>query len=79
MKKLLTIPNTIGDVAECIQKMRSKPVGSFQSVMDRVEQGNCPQCDCRVVGFTDELSKTEYKISGLCQQCQDDFFGAGGR
>jgi len=73
------IPTKIADVVDCIRNMRSKPVGSFQAVMDNVEQGLCPQCDKRVRGFNDELSMTEYKISGLCQQCQDDFFGAGGR
>jgi hypothetical protein len=25
--------------------------------------------------FRDELSAKEYTISGLCQDCQDDFFG----
>lgn len=25
--------------------------------------------------FTDHLSQTEYAISGLCQLCQDAFFG----
>ncbi len=25
--------------------------------------------------FTDEISKREYSISGLCQKCQDKFFG----
>jgi len=25
--------------------------------------------------FRDALSKKEYEISGLCQQCQDNFFG----
>lgn len=26
--------------------------------------------------FRDELSAKEYRISGLCQACQDDFYGA---
>ena len=30
------------------------------------------------VEFTDESSRREYGISGLCQTCQDSFFGAGG-
>jgi hypothetical protein len=25
--------------------------------------------------FRDDLSIKEYKISGMCQKCQDDFFG----
>ena len=26
--------------------------------------------------FTDEVSKREYRISGLCQKCQDSIFSA---
>jgi hypothetical protein len=41
-------------------------------------QGYCPVCSGPVIGFRDELSKTEYGISGLCQSCQDSTFGADG-
>ena len=27
--------------------------------------------------FRDDLSRREYVISGLCQRCQDEVFGAG--
>lgn len=27
--------------------------------------------------FRDDLSRKEYTISGLCQECQDDIFGRG--
>lgn len=27
--------------------------------------------------FRDELSRSEYQISGLCQKCQDTFFTGG--
>lgn len=42
-----------------------------------VEDKICPLCgaDIKDVVFRDELSKQEYKISGLCQKCQDDIFG----
>jgi hypothetical protein len=26
--------------------------------------------------FRDDLSRKEYQISGMCQRCQDDIFGA---
>lgn len=40
--------------------------------------GKCPFCGKPVDpnSFRDELSKREFQISGLCQKCQDDFFGA---
>lgn len=36
--------------------------------------GTCACCHKIAVAFTDELSVAEYKISGLCQVCQDDLF-----
>ena len=48
----------------------------FGEQVDRVERGLCPLC-MQVIGeFRDALSKKEYSISGLCQSCQDDVFGA---
>jgi uncharacterized CHY-type Zn-finger protein len=37
----------------------------------------CPFCQkpIKEKDFRDELSIREYGISGLCQSCQDDFFG----
>ena len=40
-------------------------------------KGFCPICKCKEPekkGFVDELSKKEFEISGLCQECQDDIF-----
>lgn len=31
-------------------------------------------CGQSITGFKDELSAREYRISGLCQNCQDAFF-----
>ena len=44
--------------------------------MDAVDEGKCPLCSNKVdeTTFTDELSRREYKISGICQECQDDLF-----
>jgi len=39
--------------------------------------GQCPTCDCsspEKKGFKDELSKKEFGISGMCQDCQDSTF-----
>ena len=48
----------------------------FNKEMDRVEAGKCPMCN-KVINpseFKDELSRKEFKISGMCQKCQDDIF-----
>ena len=35
----------------------------------------CCGTDANKKGFVDELSIKEFKISGLCQSCQDETFG----
>lgn len=51
----------------------------FGKAVDAVEAGLCPSCGRKidVEDFRDALSKREYKISGLCQTCQDKVFGGG--
>ena len=38
-------------------------------------QSKCCKCGGDASVFKDELSKREYKLTGWCQTCQDDFFG----
>ena len=54
-----------------------KSAGFDQQVKD-VESGKCPFCLMPIdaTTFRDELSLKELKLSGLCQKCQDEFFGA---
>ncbi len=49
----------------------------FKEEVDLVEEGCCPFCNRSVDenSFKDELSRREFKISGLCQACQDATFG----
>lgn len=35
----------------------------------------CVSCGKPVTTFRDKRSEREYKISGLCQECQDKVFG----
>ena len=37
--------------------------------------GQCVKCGECNLEFRDELSRKEHGISGLCQCCQDSFFG----
>ena len=40
-------------------------------------EGRCRTCDAPIIGeFRDKLSEEEYLISGMCQDCQDEIFGA---
>ena len=36
----------------------------------------CTWCKKAALDFTDELSRKEYTISGMCQSCQDKTFGS---
>ena len=40
-------------------------------------KGCCPYCghEIDINEFRDDLSRHEYQLSGLCQACQDEFFG----
>lgn len=38
--------------------------------------GHCRMCNQPIHGFDNELSEKEYAISGMCQDCQNDTFGA---
>ena len=50
---------------------------AFPEEMKNRDEGKCPFCG-KVIDpekeFRDELSKREFKISGLCQKCQDEVF-----
>ena len=39
-----------------------------------VASKTCGECGCTATRFTDELSRKEFGISGVCQCCQDLIF-----
>lgn len=47
----------------------------FEKEVELTEKGLCPLCKKTEFKFRDELSRKEFKISGLCQECQDELFG----
>jgi len=48
----------------------------FGEEVKAVEQKECPICGIKIdmEAFRDALSVKEFKISGICQKCQDDIF-----
>ena len=40
-------------------------------ISERISNNRCPLCNKEITGFRDSLSEKEFKISGLCQECQD--------
>jgi hypothetical protein len=41
---------------------------------ESIQKSICVMCGKPAVEFRDDLSKTEYSISGMCQTCQDGVF-----
>lgn len=48
-----------------------------KKTIEDIENNICPCCgeEIESVEFRDRLSIEEYKISGMCQKCQDKVFG----
>ena len=44
---------------------------------DTIQEDKCVICGGEAKEFTDELSRREYSISGMCQKCQDGVFTGG--
>ena len=42
-----------------------------------ISKGLCMTCEGRAIQFRDAISQDEYRISGMCQCCQDSVFGVG--
>jgi len=40
----------------------------------QIASAKCMTCDGEATEFTDDLSRKEYTISGMCQTCQDSVF-----
>jgi len=49
----------------------------FGNQLKIIKGGKCPDCGRVVIrnDFRNRVSLMEYSISGLCQVCQDEFFG----
>lgn len=49
----------------------------FPGTEEAINNNLCPHCKKSIGKFRDGLSVDEYRISGLCQKCQDSVFGKG--
>ena len=49
-----------------------------KSRIDTIARGECMFCEAKnlrsIISFRDHLSLKEYRISGMCQDCQDAVF-----
>lgn len=61
---------------QAADEIAAKPVaGIMPEASQLVRDGSCPICREKVMSFRDELSVQEFRISGMCQACQDAVFG----
>lgn len=59
------------EIEKFIDSFIPNPLGRKDSIKSNV----CTWCKKPIEHFRDELSKKEYIISGMCQECQDKTFG----
>jgi len=71
-----TVDSNIGNI-RMKEIMESIGIKEIKEMYKLKEAGKCPFCssDVNINDFKDKLSKEEFKLSGLCQDCQDEFFG----
>ena len=60
-------------VQEFLDKITTK---AFDTTQDKAEKkAVCISCGKPILGFKDEVSVKEYRITGMCQECQDEVYG----
>lgn len=67
-EKAVKIDEMIDSVLEIVN-------GKGKGRRESITTDMCVFCNNPATEFKDELSKREYRISGLCQKCQDEVFG----
>jgi len=64
------------DKNELVEKLFSPIIQKrFSGAVEDAKDDICPSCKQKITEFRDRQSIAEYKISGLCQKCQDRIFG----
>lgn len=75
----MSLSVTQEDRHEVANRLQNSPAGRLDPAAPMLTlRGFCPQCGEAVTSLRDELSMKEFRISGLCQSCQDAIFGADG-
>jgi hypothetical protein len=70
---LMPMANKTPEMKEAIESL-------FPGTAKAIDEHKCPMCKASIdpQSFRDRLSRREWGISGLCQNCQDKMFGKGG-
>ena len=62
------------EITKFLDEMTSAAFGRTRS--ESLSTAMCVTCGGEASEFRDDLSRREYKISGMCQTCQDSVFGS---
>jgi hypothetical protein len=63
---------TASEILERIDSIRGKPVFKiFPETLEAMSKNRCPACGKEITEFRDEISRREFKATGICQGCQD--------
>jgi hypothetical protein len=66
-KKNAAVANKIDEIAS--------ELGLGQTRTGAIKTDTCVSCKKEALKFKDSISRREFAISGLCQECQDSIFG----
>ena len=72
-------PKAVKLILESVEKFKddaAQMAGANKTREQAAQQGVCIFCDARCLpgDFRDDESRDEYKISKMCQKCQDEIF-----
>jgi hypothetical protein len=59
------------------EEMKDAIEAVFPGTRAAILENKCPVCKAAIGPFRDALSRQEYVISGMCQECQDQVWGKG--
>lgn len=73
---VMPLPSDKSDQVENVISFFGQIAGHKRDRHAAILTDQCVACNRKAESFTDKISEREYRISGLCQVCQDEIFGA---
>lgn len=61
------------EIESLLDSVAQKSFGRTRT--ESIKQDLCVMCGKEAKEFRDQLSQREFRISGMCQACQDSMFG----
>ncbi len=61
-------------IKKALNNMASKVGNNKNNRTNSIKYKSCVFCNKKNLFFTNALSRKEFLISGICEECQNDFF-----